>query len=155
MRAWGNVSVMRRLAPFLVSLMLLAGCAPLLQTEPQPQLPPAEAAPGVLVIAGAGGVPLLSAYLPLAAPPGSVVYEQSYTGKLSFSRFKNPQSFDALRRYLLAALEDAGWRVLEAATWEKPPSLFQTTVRVEKDGEQKVVVLRYENGSYSVEVREG
>lgn len=45
--------------------------------------------------------------------------------------------------------------MLEAASWEKPPSLFQTTVRVEKDGEQKVVILRYENGRYSVEVREG
>ena len=45
--------------------------------------------------------------------------------------------------------------MLEAATWEKPPSLFQTTVRVEKDGEQKVVVLRFEQDRYSVEVREG
>ncbi len=145
---------MRSLAWFSVLLLLAAGCAPVLQGGER-TLPPAEAAPGVLVIAGPDGVPLLSAYLPLAAPPGSVVYEQSYTGKLSFSRFKNPQDFDALRRYLLAALEDAGWRVLEAATWEKPPSLYQTTVRVEKDGEQKVVILRYENGRYSVEVREG
>jgi hypothetical protein len=146
---------MRSFAPLLTFALLLAGCAPLLQTGPDRGLPPAEAAPGVLVISDAAGVPLLSAYLPLAAPPGSVIYEQSYTGKLSFSRFSNPQDFDALRRYLLAALEDAGWRVLEAATWEKPPALFQTTVRVEKDGEQKVVVLRYENGRYSVEVREG
>lgn len=145
---------MRSLVWFSVLVLLAAGCAPVLQGGER-TLPPAEAAPGVLVIAGSGGVPLLNAYLPLAAPPGSVVYEQSYTGKLSFSRFENPQDFDALRRYLLAALEDAGWRVLEAATWEKPPSLFQTTVRVEKDGEQKVVVLRYENGRYSVEVREG
>jgi len=145
---------MRRLAWVSVLVLLAAGCAPVLQGEER-TLAPAEAAPGVLVIAGADGAPLLSAYLPLAAPPGSVIYEQSYTGKLSFSRFSNPQNFDTLRRYLLAALEDAGWRVLEAATWEKPPSLYQTTVRVEKDGEQKVVILRYENGRYSVEVREG
>ncbi|GEM90808.1 hypothetical protein [Oceanithermus desulfurans] len=145
---------MRSLAWFSLLVLLVAGCAPVLQGGERAR-PPAEAAPGVLVISNAAGVPLLSAYLPLAAPPGSVVFEQSYTGKLSFSRFKNPQDFDAVRRYLLAALEDAGWRVLEAATWEKPPSLFQTTVRVQKDGEQKVVVLRYEDGSYSVEVREG
>ncbi len=154
MRGWGNVSVMRRFVLGLTLLALAAGCAPVLQGGER-SLPPAEAAPGVLVISDAAGVPLLSAYLPLAAPPGSVVYEQSYTGKLSFSRFTSPQDFDAVRRYLLAALEDAGWRVLESATWEKPPSLFQTTVRVEKDGEQKVVVLRFENGQYSVEVREG
>lgn len=145
---------MRHLVWFSALLLLVAGCAPVLQGG-EHELPPAKATPGVLVIANADGTPLLSAYLPLAAPPGSVIYEQNYNGKLSFSRFSNPQDFDTLRRYLLAALQDAGWRVLEAASWEKPPSLFQTTVRVEKDGEQKVVILRYENGRYSVEVREG
>ncbi|WP_457637455.1 hypothetical protein [Oceanithermus sp.] len=141
---------------FLALLVLLAGCAPMLQPggEEKP-LPPAKAAPGVLVFSDAAGNLLLNAYLPLAAPPGSSISEQSYTGKASFSRFSNPQSFDQVRRFLLAALEDAGWRVVESTTWEKPPALYQTTVRVAKDGEQKVVVIRLENGQYTVEVREG
>lgn len=138
-------------------LLAAAGCAPVLEpgAETRRELPPATAAPGVLVFSDASGALLLNAYLPLAAPPGSVIGEQSYEGKTSFSRFSNPQDFDTVRRFLLTALEEAGWRVLEATTWEKPPNLFQTTVRIEKDGEQKVVVLRYENGTYSVEVREG
>ncbi|WP_456409811.1 hypothetical protein [Oceanithermus sp.] len=137
--------------------LLVAGCAPLLEPGggAERELPPATAAPGVLVFSDASGALLLNAYLPLVAPPGSVIGEQSYEGKTSFSRFSNPQDFEAVRRFLLTALEDAGWRILESATWEKPPNLFQTTVRIEKDGEQKVVVLRYENGTYSVEVREG
>ncbi len=139
----------------LTLLVLLAGCAPMLQPQGEEPLPPATAAPGVLVFSDAAGNLLLNAYLPLAAPPGSTISEQSYTGKNSFSRFSNPQSFDRVRRFLLAALEDSGWRVLEATTWEKPPAIYQTTVRVAKDGEQKVVVVRFENGRYSVEVREG
>ncbi len=149
---------MRRLALLgaLAGALLLSGCAQLFEPGGgQQELPPATAAPGVLVFRDASGALLLNAYLPLVAPPGSVIGEQNYEGKTSFSRFSNPQDFEAVRRFLLAALEDAGWRILESATWEKPPSLFQTTVRIEKDGEQKVVVLRYENGTYSVEVREG
>ena len=137
----------------LLALFLLAGCAPIMQ--PRQELPPASAAPGVLVFSDAVGNLLLNAYLPLAAPPGSVINEQSYTGKESFSSFSNPQDFDQVRRFLLAALEDSGWRVLESTTWEKPPALYQTTVRIAKDGEQKVVIIRLEDGRYSVEVREG
>jgi len=139
----------------LALLVLLAGCAPMLQPGEEKSLPPATAAPGVLVFSDAAGNPLLNAYLPLAAPPGSTISEQSYTGKASFSRFSNPQSFDRVRRFLLAALEDSGWRIIESTTWEKPPALYQTTVRIAKDGEQKVVIIRLENGQYSVEVREG
>jgi len=136
-------------------LALLAGCAPLLQTQTgRRELPPAVAAPGVLVFKGAEEALLLNSYLPLAAPPGSTITEQSYSGKESLSRFDSPQSFDEVRRFLLTALEDSGWRVLESTTWEKPPTLFQTTVRVAKDGEQKVVVIRFENDRFSVEVRE-
>jgi len=140
----------------LMLLLLLAGCAPTLQPQSEKEaLPPATAAPGVLVFTDATGNPLLNAYLPLAAPPGSTIGEQSYTGKASFSRFSSPQSFDQVRRFLLAALEDSGWRIIEATTWEKPPSVYQTTVRIARDGEQKIVIIRLENGQYSVEVREG
>jgi len=140
---------------FLAILVLLAGCAPTLQSQGEKSLPPASAAPGVLVFSDATGNLLLNAYLPLAAPPGSTISEQSYTGKTSFSRFRNPQDFDRVRRFLLAALEDSGWRIIESTTWEKPPTLYQTTVRIAKDGEQKIVVIRLEDGQYSVEVREG
>jgi len=155
MRRCGNVSVMKRVW-FFAALVLLAGCAPLLQPgkEHRP-LPPAVAAPGVLVFKGAAGEPLLNAYLPLEAPPGSTINQQTYAGKTSVSRFTSPQDFDEVRRFLLTALEDAGWRVVESTTWEKPPDVFQTTVRVARDGEQKVVVIRLENGQFSVEVREG
>ncbi len=160
MTNWGNVSVMRNLLGLFTLVLIVAGCAPALQKEEPPvtrqeqtTLPPAKAAPGVLVISNDAGVPLLSSYLPLPAPPGSVILVQSYAGKMSYSRFSNPQSFDAMRRYLIAALKDAGWRVLEATAWEKPPGLFQVTIRVAKGGEQKTVILRYEKGNYSVEVR--
>ncbi len=153
MRRCGNVGVMRRVW-FFAAILVLASCAPLLQPEQSRRsLPPAVAAPGVLVFKGASGAPLLNAYLPLEAPPGSTISQQTYAGKTSFSRFTNPQGFDEVRRFLLAALEDAGWRVVESTTWEKPPNIFQTTVRVAKDGEQKVVVVRLENGQFSVEVR--
>jgi len=146
---------MKALRLVLLLLLLLTGCAPMLQPQGEEELPPASAAPGVLVFSDAAGNLLLNAYLPLAAPPGSVISEQSYTGKNSFSRFTTPQDFDQVRRFLLESLEDSGWRILEATTWEKPPALYQTTVRIMKDGEQKVVVIRLEDGRYSVEVREG
>lgn len=147
---------MMKVLRFWALVVLLAGCAPMLQPQSEEEpLPPATAAAGVLVFSDAAGNLLLNAYLPLAAPPGSVISEQSYAGKSSFSRFTAPQNFDQVRRFLLAALEDSGWRVLEATTWEKPPALYQTTIRIIKNGEQKIVVLRLENGQYSVEVREG
>ena len=147
---------MMRLRGLLLLIILLASCAPVLQRQAEEEpLPPAAAAPGVLVFSDADGGLLLNAYLQLAAPPGSIIKEQSYTGKASFSRFRSPQSFDRVRRFLLAALEDSGWRIIESTTWEKPPTVYQTTVRVARDGEQKIIIIRLEKGEYSVEVREG
>jgi hypothetical protein len=141
---------------FLALLVLLAGCAPMLQPQDGfAGLPPATAAEGGLVFSDAGGGLLLNSYLPLAAPPGSVISEQTYSGKNSFSRFTNPRDFDEVRRFLLAALKASGWQLLTATIWETPPNLYQTTVRVARDGEQKIVIIRLENGRYSVEVREG
>ena len=140
---------MRRLVFLIPLLALLFACAP---RETAGELPPAQAAEGVLVLRDESGVILLNPYLGLSAPPGSLVFSQRYLGENSESYFKSPEPFERVYLWLKRALVDLGWRVVAAEVKERPPDYFEARLLIEKDGKRKRVVLVYQGASYRLEV---
>ena len=143
---------MKRLGYLLaLALLLLAACAPV---ETTPNLPPAQAGPGVLVLRDASGRILLNPSLGLYAPEGSLLLSQSYLGEASKSRFRSPESFDRVLLWLKRALLDLGWTLVEVEVKERPPEEYRARLVIRKGERVRVVRLSYKDGVFDLEVED-